>query len=237
MKKHYIITRYNLGIYKYATKISDSWMESRIKMFDTFCIPSMLSQTYKNFIWILLIDSKTPMDFVFRITKRLTPYPNANIGIRYYPVFVSGPSDFTFKESCGCSLWKEQLLEILKNDNCDIAIQTRLDNDDCLAPNYVEIVQNHVASNFYPQIIDFPNGVMYNTITGERVAHRIEKGVTPYFTFIEKVSPDMKTVYHMDHYRMGLMCKQIVQIPDPGWQMNIHDSNISNHKYFAEHTK
>ncbi|MBN1817863.1 MAG: hypothetical protein JW828_10915 [Sedimentisphaerales bacterium] len=64
--KHYIITCLNVGIYSHTmwrpgVRLPPAeWMEHRVRLFETFTLPSVRSQTCQNFIWLLLMDHRTP---------------------------------------------------------------------------------------------------------------------------------------------------------------------------------
>ena len=62
---HYILTRFNVDLYnknntkwqkdKNGTNIDpEIWLENRFKLFETYCLPSIINQTSKNFKWIVL---------------------------------------------------------------------------------------------------------------------------------------------------------------------------------------
>ena len=58
MFKHYIQTKFNVGIYK--RKNAEEWMAHRINLFERFTYPSVMNQTVSNFTWLVRFDERTP---------------------------------------------------------------------------------------------------------------------------------------------------------------------------------
>lgn len=66
MYEHFVITKFNLR--KYCICIEDindwiEWTRDRIFLFKTYCLPSFLNQTNKNFTWLIYFDKNTPIEF------------------------------------------------------------------------------------------------------------------------------------------------------------------------------
>ena len=64
---------YNYGIHGQVTTVKDkngnivndlNWLKHRYYLFETFCFPSILSQTNKNFKWLVFFDKDTPSEYV-----------------------------------------------------------------------------------------------------------------------------------------------------------------------------
>lgn len=68
--KHYILTRFNLGIYDPAgpyhktVKTPRAWLKHRIQLFEKYTLPSVQRQTCQDFTWVLAFDPDTPPDIV-----------------------------------------------------------------------------------------------------------------------------------------------------------------------------
>ena len=60
MFKHYILTKFNVGIYN--RKHADEWMAHRVDLFEKYTYPSVMNQTVKDFTWLVLFDKRTPED-------------------------------------------------------------------------------------------------------------------------------------------------------------------------------
>ena len=54
---HFVLTRFAEDVFKQSRKIKvEEWLNNRIKLFEKFCLPSIMNQTNKNFKWLLFID-------------------------------------------------------------------------------------------------------------------------------------------------------------------------------------
>ena len=61
---HYILTRFNLKLWRedrlHQSTRSEAWLEKRFQLFETYCLPSICNQVFKDFTWIVLFDESTP---------------------------------------------------------------------------------------------------------------------------------------------------------------------------------
>ena len=54
---HLVLTRINV----LRSEWDEEWLFNRIKLFNTFCFPSLRHQTEQNFKWLVFLDEKTPL--------------------------------------------------------------------------------------------------------------------------------------------------------------------------------
>ena len=70
---HFILTRFNLPLWQYDKhnrRIEGTkWLEKRLVLFESYCLPSVVGQSFQNFIWILLCDENTPLEYRERIKE------------------------------------------------------------------------------------------------------------------------------------------------------------------------
>jgi len=123
--KHYILTRYNYGIYD--KPYADEWMENRFKLFEA-TRESVLSQE-GEFQWIIAIDERTPVKIRKQIAsdKRITLYAG---DIRSYF------DDFPEEEA-------------------EWVITTRFDNDDRYLPGAIRDIQSRFTPELKVVDIDY----------------------------------------------------------------------------------
>ena len=118
--KHILITRFNLNL-GWRDKsgnetLTDSWMSERFRLFEQFCVPSILNQSAKNFEWLVLFDLSAQL----RYGKKIDEYSS---GIPFFiPVFLSHPVDneeikLTKTELNILSLFMEKPGKIFSRDN------------------------------------------------------------------------------------------------------------------------
>ena len=77
--KHFVITLFNLKLYRHDKTENavrtEEWTQSRFKLFERFCLPSVKGQTERNFIWLCFFDESTPVRYRAKIEeyRRETP--------------------------------------------------------------------------------------------------------------------------------------------------------------------
>ena len=94
-------------------------MRHRWNLFETYTVPSVLSQTEKRFTWLVLFDKDTDHTWL----------PLIEIG-PYVPLFLS-------------SDWLKELQDFIQPYSW--IVTTRLDNDDVLHPEFMATVQRGVT--------------------------------------------------------------------------------------------
>ena len=148
MIQHFILTRFNIRIWTQdkngrAVRTTD-WLKHRFDVFEKYCLPSIASQTCKDFEWIVLFDSKTPAEYKERIEGFKAVCP------QFIPVFVDPSMGRYFARIFRAS--------VVERVHADKVLTTYLDNDDALSVNFVEDIQRRAA--------DMPDGtfVFYSDV-------------------------------------------------------------------------
>lgn len=136
MTHHYLLTRFNLALWqedKNGQAIDrEEWIRKRLKLFETYCLPSVAGQTWQEFRWILLVDADTPAD----LRERIKAYRNVCAQMKFVAVRAEYACRFAdiFRQVVMADVkqkgWKEG----------DLCLTTYLDNDDCIARTFVEQV-------------------------------------------------------------------------------------------------
>lgn len=171
---HYLITRYNIHLDEWETDrrgqptLKDDWMEHRYELFSKYCLPSVVSQSQKNFVWLIYFESSTSPAHMQQITSLVNIYPFIQLRL------VSG--------YFGCM---NEIETEIRNAQTEYVITSRLDNDDCIGKDFIKTIQSY----FIPRdkiLINLLHGYSY---TPERhIVTRLHKIQTNSFcSFIEKV--------------------------------------------------
>jgi hypothetical protein len=197
--KHYIITRFNTGK---TLPNDDDWIKYRLELIETYTFKSLQNQSCKNFEWIILINR----DRTDEICKGKLNKLGATL------------------------LTSEDLYKYTFNNSIQkhIVISSRLDSDDVVHKDFVNIIQDTVSGGGEspPYVIDFPYGSTYKT---GKVASLKLNYTTPFLSFVEILNKDLKLCYNKKHPNM---CKiyPVVNINTnvPMWMQIIHKSNVSN---------
>lgn len=216
MFQHFLITRFNLKNPKWdVTKnneelLNDAWMQDRMKLFSNFCFPSVVSQTNKNFTWLLYFDSSTKAIFKDQI-ENLTSN-NSNIKVFY----IDGMSNF----------YPEIQKYITENaTKSDYLITSRIDNDDCIHKDFIDEVQKKFNHQEY-EAVDIIQGYSLQ-VEPQFILGKKEHIFNPFISLIEK-NDAPKTVWMNDH-TMWKKETRITQIDNKRlWMSIIHQKNKVN---------
>lgn len=124
---------------------------ARLKLFEEFCLPSMVGQTTDNFIWLIYTDPQLDRALRNAMVELLKPYGHF--------FFVASMHNVLWKDGQATNLTQatvytgnQTLLEhvMAKRDLVPV-LETRLDADDALHVRYIEDLQREAAEFFYIQ--------------------------------------------------------------------------------------
>lgn len=209
--QHFVLTVFNVDDLtgpKSELKLNISWLKHRFKLFDQFCYPSVRAQSNQNFKWILLFDINTPDIFKGRISK-YSEWEN------FIPVYISKRNPNSFLEV---------ILHYL-TDETEYLITTRLDNDDAIFKDFVEILQNYFDRQKL-QFLNFTNGYIWRN----NEIYLFKQPSNSFASLIEKIDDfSFRTVFtgegHHKLYKVGPV-KEINT--KPAWIQVIHTKNRAN---------
>ena len=215
MFSHYIITRFNLRRADWtATRDNDSvlsedWMKSRFELFENYCFPSVKNQKNQNFKWFVFFDINTSEVYRKRIKKLQEEFSN------FVPFFIDKMDAFL------PSIKKE----VIDNTTSSYVITSRLDNDDCIHEEYVEVVQSTFDNQEY-MAIDVLDG--YIMEMGEKVKIGKKRHIyNPYISLIEKTE-NFESVWSNGHTYWKYETR-ITFVKGPRmWLTVIHEKNKAN---------
>ncbi len=208
MFKHYIITRFNEGVYgpEPRTPIPpDAWMDHRLSLFTTFTFASIAEQTCQNFTWLILMDERTPDRYLREIES--FRYPNLEL------IFSTRPG----------SKWSQ----ILEPGDHDL-ITTRLDNDDAFHRDVIaSIQQTYLAERrkrTKPWVIVLPLGLIMDLASQELWVMEYWLNNCP--TLVGNA--DGKTVYQWQHDAIPEAVDRCYLKDKPYWLQIVHAHNLQN---------
>ena len=220
---HFILTRFNLNLHWNKDKAgnavrTDEWLADRFRLFEEYCLPSVLCQKCKNFKWICLFDENTPEQY----KQRVRGYQQLWDG--FLPFYLNQ------KETDNYQRYFQLKVLTLSNPSDQEVLTTYLDNDDCLREDYILKIQEA------PMQVDF--GTMFLCRYGIQyyedlnIAVRVSYPNNHYMTYYEKLSPQLKTVWGFSHFfiykykRLNIIT--IENKSNPIWIEVIHDKNMDN---------
>lgn len=209
--KHLILTRFNL---QYDPEkdihIHSSWLDERFRLFELYCLPSIVGQTCQQFDWVIFVSDQTPEVYQQRLLQ-LTQ-ASGNIHIELCPYYQN------FND-----LYKSMGEKYIGEN--DFLLSTRIDSDDMLAANYVEILHNHIsASTPCPVVITFTRGIQW--FEHNQVAFGVRYNKNHFLNFWEK-KPTIQTSLSVDHTLIHT--KDLLELEEPDmWCEIVHQSNLCN---------
>lgn len=209
--RHVVLTRFNV---RYvldksvpAVGVDPLWLGERFKLFERYCLPSVLAQSEQNFTWIIFFDAETPAPFRDRA--------QALAGMRAdtHPVF--------------CDTLPLDDVKTIVRDTATTdyrwLLTTRLDNDDGLHTEFVSTVQSAQAFS-RPEVLNCPTGII---LSGRR-AYR-QRHLSNAFMSLCEPAEEFKTVLGAPSHTRIAESYPVRQLTDrPMWLQVIHGSNISN---------
>lgn len=201
--KHLLLTRFNIRVPEWrdvdkngVDVLDDAWMIHRIDLFQKFTLPSVMEQTTGNFRWIVIADKDTPDRF-----KRELDSP-------FYDMLYVDDWLVDLQAKLRCKGW---------------VATTRLDNDDTIAPKFIETIQKHITTKKF-HFINLTNGY---TLHGHKLRpkHHV---ANPFMTLVER-GPAIKSIYFTPHGRAMQKHGPIVQVSKGRlWTQIIHERNYIN---------
>lgn len=199
--KHYIFTRYNLGLYSgnpYKIEDIDNYMKSRLNLFYSH-LAGLEEQTNQNFTSLVCVDLNTPSKYLDEIVEAIT------------------------STACDIKMIHELPEEWLRKQNpkAPWLITSRLDNDDYYLPGFVETIQ----SNFKQRTIVYD--IVHVRVKGEqRTTQERRFNNSPFTTLIEPWTKDIQTIFHgRGHTDLPRHFKCVRLSNEPLAICNVHGTN------------
>jgi hypothetical protein len=209
MFRHYIITRFNTGIYGPESKLRVppcEWMEHRLRLFTTFTFPSIMEQSCQNFTWLVLMDRQTPDHYIQEIES--FRYPNLRVVV---PTEAGGKWGQAFEPG-----------------DYDL-ITTRIDNDDAFHGDAVEVLQQTYLAEHRqrakPWVMVFPFGLIMNLASQDLWVMEYWLNNSP--TRVGDRS-DGKTVFQWRHNEIPAEVPKCYIKDKPYWLQIVHAYNMLN---------
>lgn len=214
---HLILTKFNLDytdiLYEHEKEqklwLEPDWIESRFELFDKYCVPPMLEQTTKNYIWLVFFHKDTPQAQKDKINYYKEKIPN------FTPLFTEK---------------RTELVEPIKN-NIPLkkwVITTRLDNDDAFAVDYIENIQKKFVPE-HRRFMDFQLGYSYDAKSKGINLLRFRSNA--FLSLIEDTEKGFDTAYAFNHTRSMDFGRLKSYRTKPMWIQVAHGGNRLN--YFS----
>lgn len=225
---HFIITLFNLKNFLDGSNQESIWLqwtEDRIKLFQEFCLPSVVNQTNKDFTWLLYFDISSPLaikEYVHDITRN---YPFIQI------IYANSYEGFL----------KQYIDDLKLKTTSNWVLQTRFDNDDILHQCAIDTIQAK-AKLKHQTFINLSSGYTFEQSSGYLSHYFYSMG--PFLTIVEDTNKVMQGIYKVNHWQwpglklsIGLEFLKRIKIiktdvvfylDKPLWIQYIHQNNMHN---------
>jgi hypothetical protein len=213
---HVILTRFNIWAPfggSDTVRLDETYLEYRLRLFESYCLPSVAGQTCRAFRWVVFFDQDTPA----AIKERVEGYRRRHEFL--LPAYLSQDDGVAFDTR----VWPFVPPEAAAGRR--YLLTTRLDNDDALANHFVQAVQSAVAEG--DEFINLPRGYRYVERTGK--LYELRHPSSPFASRLEdRRRGDPATVLHVDHMKLHTVGRVRQVEGPPGWVIVVHGGNVSN---------
>lgn len=204
MMQHYLLSRFNVNVYQGVSAdgqsfktffgrdmniAPDAWIEHRLDLFRRFFIPSLLRQTNMDFTYLLFIDCETPSAYQVELRNILSLIGHIHSEIITVDNSVGG-GFATHALACKCI--KSRLTPTTK-----WVITSRVDNDDMLDRQFIELVQQQARAENRRVVINPNSG--YVLELPDKVSIRKYAGGSPFVSFMEPAHERLETILKVQH--------------------------------------
>ena len=205
--KHFILTKFNIGLYDNVYNIDtdpEEWMERRAWLFENFTYRSVKHQTCRDFTWVIAFDERTDYSII-----RKYDYCD-NIQVCY-----------------------EQPHEWLRKQipDADWILTSRIDNDDFYSRDFVRVLHDNVV--YHREVIDVEYRQHVRGVPMLKYDPLRPRPNSPFLSVCEPWEDDILTAFGRPHTKMvdelpGRRIKRVL-----AW-MVIHGDNVNNHNTLHE---
>jgi hypothetical protein len=209
---HFLLTRFSAVLSPGAPPAGEEWLRYRLAFFYDATYPSVLSQTTRDFEWLVLLDDRCSDEF------------REDVEALAEDVFTPIWTHADFRRDAFAEPVARAAEE--RGGPAPYLITTRIDSDDAMAVDYLESVQAQFARQ-ERLFVSFTRGVQVDRSGAVYLSDALSN---PFLSLIEKRDPAARpdTVYVAKHARARAH-GAIREVRAPVmWMQVVHDLNVSN---------
>lgn len=222
MFQHFILTRFNLSLWPHDKLGRENgtleWLAHRCGIFEKYCLPSVAAQTCKDFEWILLLTTETPQEYKDKVEAYRSVCPQIT------PVYVKPEHNRQFAGVFASVVRRKAAAERI--------ITTYLDNDDCLARNFVEDVQARMTALPDGTFLYYRHGYQYYSEYSLMLKVPYRRN---HFPSVVEARDGLRTIFgYGSHYYVDKIPGAHIEMVEdiPMWCEVVHERNESNDAFF-----
>src|SRR5699024_7392503 len=195
----------------------EDYLRSRFDLFLKYTVPSVNSQTRKEFEWLVLFSDQTPTHYRKEIEEIKNRCPHLS------PIFLNSKINY-----------KEFVTKYIKSklDNKTPMNTTRLDNDDAIRNDFIQKIQKSVETlEEKDQVLIFPDGFQYEEKTGAIANYCFPEN---HFSTLICYGEEVNTILDYNHMEISKLYPTIfLEKSKAMWIEVIHDNNLLNRIYYT----
>ncbi len=204
---HFLLTRFNVKFSATSKAPSDDWLRNRLGYFRQWALPSIRAQSARFDHWLIFCDGASPAWF----KDEMNALKDCNITV----IWVDGAMSSQVGEA------------VEERATRDYIITTRLDNDDAIAKDFLELVQRHFASQEFA-FINLSNGVQYH----DGRFYSYADPSNPFISLVERRGQRRARTVFLDWHTRLETHGPIERVRShPAWIQNVHGENLTNKIY------
>jgi hypothetical protein len=203
---HFVLTRFNVRSFYYAGEPSKEWLQSRLDLFRTYCLPTLSKQSVDSFSWLVFFDDQSPEWFQREVAEDA---PGNFEAVYIHGSFTAG----TVSQA------------IAARTSAPYVLTTRVDNDDAVSRDFVQVIQSCFDCQDF-EFINLVSGAQY----ADKRTYLRPYTKNPFLSLLEAcVDAPPQTVFVEHHYRVDERGPvRNVRTRHPMWLQIIHGGNVLN---------
>lgn len=206
---HVFLTRFNVPTNRIESAIySESWLQDRISLFETFTLPSVRAQSPADRSWVIYLGADSPSwlkDYMaFLETEGLL-----------HPVYLS-------ERRTEADIQAD--IQRATGHSTGRVITSNLDNDDGLAHDYVERIRRLDVTD-QPAVLYLDAGLILHQDTAYL---RVDRHNAFSAVAADLGSLEFRSCWSEWHNRLHLVLPPHHEQGDPAWLQVVHSVNVSN---------
>lgn len=194
----------------------EQYLENRFRLFYSYTVPSVTSQTNKKFEWIILFSDNTPERFKKRVNQLTDQYNFI------HALYIKDDENSM-----------DRLNAYILKKKCDWIITSRLDNDDALATSYIESVQEYFTQNEAKKYaLVFNDGYQYEEKSGVMARYHFPKN--HFSSLLSEYCPTPDNILNYSHMDIDkTILLESISTAYSNWLEIVHDTNVTNRMHFS----
>lgn len=210
--EHLVLTRFSLKTSWSWPEFPAEWLQTRLELFEAYCLPSLAAQSAADFRWLVYCDETTP-DWCLEALRGF------RAACPQLEVTITGQGRHPIR-----------MLDKLVDPAVELVVTTRIDSDDGMHVDLLSSVQEYVApfggSGHAQLLVNFPRGYKLD-VAGGRAYHSYMDN-SPFHSLLEWRDGPVVSVMSGNHSTLHQQYPTQQDHSIPGWLQVVYGGNVRN---------